>query len=179
MAWTAPMTAIAGSAFTAAQFNTHIRDNFGETAPAKATAAGQHFVATGTNTIAARLTTETLAAATSTTTGTSYGDLASGGAAPVVSAITTGIKAMVWVMCAVSNSTGAQSMMSFAVSGATTLAAADARSYGGTMTAGSTMLGAWIGMVDLTAGSNTFTGKYRVIAGTGSFAERRLGVFPL
>lgn len=178
MAWTAPMTAVANSVFTAAQFNTHVRDNFGETAPAKATAATQHFVATGVNAIAARQTTETLTSATSTTTSTSYTDL-SGGAAPVVSGLTTGIKAIVWVVCAVSNSTGAQSMMSFAVSGATTLAAADTRCYAGTMTAGATMIGAWIGLVDLTAGSNTFTAKYRVLAGTGSYNDRRLGVFPL
>jgi hypothetical protein len=31
----------------------------------------------------------------------------------------------------------------------------------------------------LTAGSNTFTAKYQVTAGTGSFSERRIIVIPL
>ena len=55
MAWTAPMTAVANAVFTAAQFNTHVRDNLLETAPAKATTTGGYFVATGTNTIVQRV----------------------------------------------------------------------------------------------------------------------------
>ena len=55
MAWSAPMTAVSGSVLTAAQFNTYVRDNLNETAPAKATAAGQIFVSTAANAIAARL----------------------------------------------------------------------------------------------------------------------------
>lgn len=39
MAWTAPMTASANGTLTAAQFNTHVRDNLLETETAKATAA--------------------------------------------------------------------------------------------------------------------------------------------
>ena len=34
MAWTAPMTAVSGSVLTAAQWNTNVRDNLLETAPA-------------------------------------------------------------------------------------------------------------------------------------------------
>src|SRR5690606_12967068 len=44
MAWSAPMTAVSGSVFTAAQFNQFVRDNLNETAPARATTAGAHFV---------------------------------------------------------------------------------------------------------------------------------------
>ena len=54
MAWSAPMTAVANTVFTAAQFNQHVRDNLNETAPAKATASGGYFVATGVNAIAQR-----------------------------------------------------------------------------------------------------------------------------
>ena len=36
MTWTAPMTAVAGAVYTAAQWNTSIRDNLNETAVAKA-----------------------------------------------------------------------------------------------------------------------------------------------
>jgi hypothetical protein len=32
---------------------------------------------------------------------------------------------------------------------------------------------------DLTPGSNTFTAKYRVASGTGTFLSRRIVVFPL
>lgn len=45
------MTAVSGAAFTAAQFNTHVRDNLLETAPAKATTANGLFVATGLHSI--------------------------------------------------------------------------------------------------------------------------------
>jgi hypothetical protein len=52
--WSAPMTAVANSTFTAAQFNQYVRDNLNETAPAKATSAGSYFVADGVNSIAER-----------------------------------------------------------------------------------------------------------------------------
>ena len=54
MAWSAPMTAVANSTFTAAQFNQYVRDNLNETAPALATAAGSYFAADGINSIAER-----------------------------------------------------------------------------------------------------------------------------
>jgi hypothetical protein len=53
MAWTAPGTAVGNTLLTAAFWNTHVRDNLLETAPAKATAAGQLFQATAPNAIAA------------------------------------------------------------------------------------------------------------------------------
>lgn len=53
MAWTAPGTAVGNTLLTAAFWNTHVRDNMLETAPAKATQAGQIFHATGPNVIAA------------------------------------------------------------------------------------------------------------------------------
>lgn len=46
------MTAVASTAFTAAQFNTHVRDNLNETAPAKATTSGRLIVTAGPNSIA-------------------------------------------------------------------------------------------------------------------------------
>lgn len=39
MAWTTPMTAVANAVWTAAQFNSDIRDNLNETGPAKATSS--------------------------------------------------------------------------------------------------------------------------------------------
>ena len=52
MAWTAPQTWTTGQIVTAADMNGDIRDNMLETAPAKASAAGDIFYATGANAIA-------------------------------------------------------------------------------------------------------------------------------
>jgi hypothetical protein len=72
--------------------------------------------------------------------------------------------------------------MAFAISGATTQAASDARSLvvksGGNQSI--LMQGsATYFVTGLTAGSTTFTAKYRVSAGTGTFAERTIVVIPL
>lgn len=53
MAWTTPMTAVAG-AFSASAWNTHVRDNLLETLPAKATTVGSYFTANATNSIGQR-----------------------------------------------------------------------------------------------------------------------------
>lgn len=52
MAWTAPRTWVSGETVTAAQLNTHLRDNMLETAPAKVTTAGDIVYATGANALA-------------------------------------------------------------------------------------------------------------------------------
>lgn len=52
MAWTAPATAVANTFLTAAFWNTQVRDNLLETAPAKAAVAGDTFYATAANAIA-------------------------------------------------------------------------------------------------------------------------------
>jgi hypothetical protein len=45
------MTAVTNATFTAAQFNTHVRDNLLETAPAKATAADRFILTDGANAV--------------------------------------------------------------------------------------------------------------------------------
>ena len=125
MAWTAPMTAVAGNTLTAAQWNTHVRDNLLETAPAKATAAGRIFVTTAANAIAERVVDSETVATSQTTTSTSYTDLATTGPAVTV---TTGARALVFYGAEMENTTStALSAASVAVSGATTDAASDAR----------------------------------------------------
>ena len=52
MSWTTPRTWVFDEVAGAAEFNTHVRDNFNETAPAKATTAGELIVVTGPNAIA-------------------------------------------------------------------------------------------------------------------------------
>lgn len=183
MAWTAPMTAIANTIFTAAQFNQHVRDNLNETAPAKATAAGGYFVATGTNAIAQRIADSAIELGSGTTTSTTYADLdAPANVGPSVT-VETGPSALVIVSGQFQNSGTGSARMSYAVSGATTIAAADNRGVGAfgvaglNITAGTTAL--HFGGLSLTPGSNTFTTKYRVSSGTGTFTSRRILVLPL
>lgn len=178
MAWTAPMTAVASTAFTAAQFNTHVRDNLLETAPAKATTAGRIFVATGANSIAERVIDRDTVGAAQTTSSTSYTDLATVG--PAVTA-TTGTNAIVMISSEVANDTTASiSRASFAVSGASTIAASNnwAISHSGTATHMQRQASVRLEK-GLTAGSNTFTMKYAVSANTGTFGNREIVVIAL
>ena len=173
------MTASAGSVFTAAQFNTHVRDNLNETAPAKATAAGQLFVATGANAIAARTVSNTAIATLETTASTTYANLATVG--PAVTA-TTGTAALVFLGSAAENGTAAQfAYASCDVTGATTVAASDdwaVKQEDNVAAFGIRASSAHL-FTGLTGGSNVFTMKYRVTGGTGSFQSRELIVIPL
>lgn len=184
MAWSAPMTAVAGAVFTAAQFNQFVRDDLLETAPAKATTAGAHFAATGVNSIAERISANAVDLNSGTTTSTSFVDLdAPAAAGPSVTA-TTGPAAMVVVHCTLANSGTGSARMAYDVSGATSIAAADNRGIGFFGVAGASMVAGTSvmhvsGSTALTPGSNTFTAKYRVSSGTGTFSARRIFVFPL
>ncbi len=52
MSWTTPRTWVNGEIPGATEMNAHVRDNMNETAPAKATTAGELIVVTGANAIA-------------------------------------------------------------------------------------------------------------------------------
>jgi len=178
MTWSAFPTAVYQQAPPYTWWNTYIRDNGNETAVAKATTAGYHFVSTGTNAIAERAILGASVDATETTTSTSYVDLATPG--PSVT-MTTGTKALIWMNVQLGNSTSSQAFASYGVSGATTLAPAD--SLGILSDNQATGAGGnRIGVCDLralTAGSNTFFMQYRTQAGTGSFLRRRIQVMGL
>ena len=170
------MTAVSGSVFTAAQFNTYVRDNLNETAPAKATAAGQIFVSTAANQIVARTVAADYISTQESTTATSYADMATTG--PTVTA-TTSTAAIVALFCNSFHNTGGAAWMSYDVSGATTTGASDDKAIQLQSTGGQ-HVGATILHQGMTAGVNTFTAKYRVSAsGTGTFSVRRLMVIPL
>jgi hypothetical protein len=174
------MTAVASTAFTAAQFNQYVRDNLNETAPAKATAASRIFVSTGANAIAERVITEATTATSETTTSTSYGDLSGGATGPAIT-ITTGIRALVWITAQMSNSVGGNhSWMSVAVTGASAVSASDpnAAMLESSAANDEARIGVAL-LLSLSAGSNTFTMKYRVDAGTGTFVRRNLIVMAL
>lgn len=114
-------------------------------------------------------------ATSQTETSTSYDDLSTPGPAVTV---TTGTSARVTVTARIKNSGVNLTRMSFAISGATTVAADDTRSleHEGTnwMRASATYT-----VTGLTPGSNTFTAKYKVAAGTGTFEDREILVEPI
>jgi len=113
-------------------------------------------------------------ATSQTTTSTSYTDLATSG--PAVT-LTTGTTAFVIVTTYSYNATsGAATYMSFGVSGATTIAAGDSTSVSllGMKTGGQEWSNSAVYPVTLTAGSNTFTSKYKTSSGTGTFANRSI-----
>jgi hypothetical protein len=185
MAWNAPFTAIDGTIFTAAQFNTFVRDNILETMPSKASVRGSLFTTDASNRIAERTASSAMiqtgdhsesAGQAEGTTETQYVDLPTTG--PVVSVI-TGTQAWVSLYCASLNSAGNAAWMSYDVSGATTSAAADDRAVQLQNTGGQ-QIGVTILHNGLTPGLNTFTAKYRIsTSGTGLFNQRRLAVQPL
>jgi hypothetical protein len=179
LAWTTPLTAVSNATLTAAQWNASVRDNLLESAAAKFTAAGQLFVSTGANAGAARTISSATVATAETTGSTSFTALATPG--PAVS-VTTGTQALVAVSALMGNNTSGQNnWTAAAVSGASTIAAADTnalryQSFGANARHRSTSLHLFTG---LTGGSNTFTQQYRVDAGTGSFIDRTIAVVPL
>ena len=175
------MTAVANATFTAAQFNTHVRDNLNETAPAKASAANQLFVSTGSNAIAARTPTTADVSTSQATTNSAFVDLATSGPAVTV---TTGTKAIVLIASGLAqNTVGSYATAGYAISSATTLAAGSDRAV--QLRAGAVnqqiLVGTCVLEEGLTAGSNVFTMKYTVGAagGTATFFSRRITVIPL
>src|SRR5882672_4060511 len=105
MTWTAPMTAIAGSVFTAAQFNTFVRDNLNECPAAKATAPGSHFITSGTNQVVERIPVEAVLNISEQTTSASFADLTTPG--PTVTAV-TGSTALIVMTVEINNNTASQ-----------------------------------------------------------------------
>lgn len=117
-----------------------------------------------------------------TTTSTTYTDLTTAG--PAVTVV-TGTKALVMVRGGLDQSVGTGvPRMAFAVSGATTRVAADSEALGTYGVAGGTPTGyvaasQFVLVTGLTAGSNTFTAKYRTTAGTGRFENRGIYVIDM
>lgn len=178
MAWNSPLTFVTGNVLTAAQLNAQVRDNMSETAPAKATTAGRLIVTTGANAVAERDVVTDSVATSQTTSSTSYVDLATAGPAVTV---TTGTKALVTIMSRVTSDTaGGAAFATYAVSGATTIAAADyTRGLVFTISTANQLQRIGVSYLEtgLTAGSNTFTMKYRAggtASSTAAFASRTI-----
>lgn len=174
------MTFVAGSSLAAAHLNIYLLDNLKETEAAKASTTGRIFVANGANVVVEREVASASIGTSETTTATSYGNLATAG--PTVT-VTTGAQAIVGIAARMSNNqvAGTESM-SFGVTGATTLTAADWDAVK-CQSAGSSGSQNRMGVVrycsGLTAGSNTFTCKYKTSAGTATFNDRHIWVMAL
>lgn len=178
MAWTTPMTAVANTEFTAAQFNTHLRDNLNETAPAKALSAGGLIVTDGANSVIQRNPTWSFDSTTSlTTTSTTYVTLNGG---PAVT-VTTGTAAIVyWATQIQSTNSGNTGRASIAVSGATSIAAQDDWAIYQQADANTRLVrfGGHHVFDTLNAGSNTFTMRH-LTSGESTFGRRIVTVIPL
>lgn len=177
MTWTVPFTAIDGTPFTAAQYNTNIRDNLVETETSRAQTMSGYCVTVGSNQIAERVgATSVIGTSDTTASAGTYTDLDNTPGPEVT--VFTGTMAFVAVSCSLSNSSGNAAWMSHAVSGATETDAVDSLGIELQSTVGQKP-GAVFLRTDLTPGYNTFTSKYRVsTSGTGTFAARRITVFP-
>ena len=114
------------------------------------------------------------------TSSASFTDLTTSGPAVTV---TTGTKALVIVSARTyNNTTNSYTYMSYAVSGASTVAANTDTSLAWRQSAGSSdqvIQASRATVVTLTAGSNTFTAKYAAGGGTASFGHRDIFVLDL
>lgn len=123
-------------------------------------------------TLTNRIPQQASVATSQTTTSTTYTDLATVG--PAIT-ITTGTSALVTVGAQIQcSAAGITASMSFGVTGATTSAAVDARAAG-VANANLVQASRVFLITGLTAGSNTFTAKYKVNgAATGTWVDRNI-----
>ena len=113
-----------------------------------------------------------------TSASTTYVDLATVGPQVTVTTLTT---AWVDLSAYISNTGGGSNQwMAVAVSGATTIPAADSNAItSGSPATYAYSLGGGVLVAGLTPGANTFTAKYRTVAGTGTWEYRNLRVTAL
>jgi len=115
---------------------------------------------------------------TQSTTSSSYTDLSTVG--PAVT-LTTGTRALVIIKAgAVTSNANNSARMGFAVSGATTVAANDVETYHSDSTLSYLHASSGFIITGLTAGSNTFTCKYKIdTSGTATFKDRIITVIDM
>lgn len=179
MAWNAPVTWVANAVLTAAQLNAQLRDNISETAPAKATTAGSHFVTVGANSIAERRIVTASVATSQGTSSTTYVDLTTPG--PSVT-LTTGTNALIWINARINSGNASnQALASFNVSGASAISAGDARAMVCVSSPITQRYGICVQIATLTPGTNTFKMLYRTgnTDNTATFSDRTIVVMGL
>lgn len=123
-------------------------------------------------------------ATSSTTSSATFTDLAAGAGPAVTVTVGASGKVLVGLSAQLANDTAAAfCIMGVDVSGASTIAASDASAISFQQATGLTnqdlQCSRLLYMEGLTAGSTTFTAKYRVSAGTGTFLRREIFAIPL
>ena len=206
MAWTDPAghVWVTGEIVTAANMNAFIRLNLEETCPDTATTAGDIIFADAANSMGSRLgigaaTTHLVSdgsapvwrtsatdvdAGSGTDTTLTYVTLGTGGGnwnftTEIEVTVTTGTVALVLFKASLANDTGGQlTFLSYSVSGATTVAAADGHAirYESSNAADRAQFGGHDLREGLTAGSNVFTLEGKVSANTGTISRPEIAV---
>lgn len=179
MAWTAPVTMTDDQVLTAADWNTYIRDNLNETAPAKATTGGRYFAVTGPNAIAERSISNDNVGTAQSTTSTSYTDLDTVG--PSVTRDTGPVALVFWAAQVTGATAGSVAYVGVEISGATTASPSDNDALIQEISVANDTyrIGMCRAFTTLTAGTNTFTLKYRSGGGQEvTFRRRSLFVVP-
>lgn len=183
MPWTAPKTWTVGETLTAGDLNIHVRDNLREMAAARAKTNGGYFVASGENELVERSVHAASESKIGETTSTTYGDLTDAEedvgetiVGPFVMAETSG-RAAVFFGCEYGNTSINQGFMSVELSGSTVSSASD--EFALLVRTGAERTAAMHTFFDgLTEGVTTFTCKYRVGGGTGTFTKTHIIVMP-
>jgi hypothetical protein len=168
-----PSTTLGDIEYRSSTANTNTRLGIGTTGQVLAVSGG--VPAWSTPASAAPASDSAKVTTSQSTTSTSYTDLATAG--PAVT-ITTGTKALILISARLETSVQQRGYAGYAVSGATTIAASDETAL---LTAldRSFRFGIASRLNNLTAGSNTFTMKYRVESGSGTYSNREIIVIDL
>jgi hypothetical protein len=120
--------------------------------------------------------------ATGTTGSSSYTTTLSGGGTTPSATVTIGANGLALVSISADayvDGASKTARMSFAVSGASTVASSDATCIASSAITAATRIGVTTLVTGLTAGSNTFTLEYKATPGTASFRYRSITVVPL
>lgn len=183
MAWTSPMTAVANTPMTAALYNNNVRDNLRCEAPYLTGSVSDTFVVRSSHTIVSTPIQFATVTTSQTTTSTSFTDLATVGPTVTITGV-LGQQAMVWISAEVDNNTAnLQSWATVEVTGASTYTASSERSAvtrdGLSANSPVQYMATYLFDPIARGSSVTFTMKYKVGGGTGTFANRRMAVWPL
>jgi hypothetical protein len=115
-------------------------------------------------------------AASCTATSSTYGDPTTGSAGPTVTITSSGTLALVLSSASYSNSGSGPTYASVAVSGATSIGATDVEATGVSNSSSVPQFPGFTVYV-INPGTNTYTLKYKVLSGTGTWTNRKLFVW--
>lgn len=180
MTWTAPKTWVANTTLTAAELNSQIRDNLLHQAPPIVSGDHGYVMSSGEHELSFRQPKRNVMQDSGQTSSTSYTDLTDASVGPSVTC-TTGTQCLVIFGCTMKQETlaGNSTFASVAVSGATTISASTGWALR-LQTSVEHKIGAsqFVFFNTLNQGSNTFTMKYAVGGGLGTFLRRRIFAMP-